>query len=121
MTPDYIIAEDQELPTIRFEWPDPATGDPYDFSTGWTWELHLVKDGETTASLSVSTGFTGDNEYPNVVYTPTSDVFASLGGTSSVDYKLKLIAVRQADSYRWEFARGNNPIIRVEKAITAAT
>ena len=64
MAVSYEIGE--ELDDIHVSWPDPATGLPRDFSTGWTFELKIGQLG-AVAVVTKTTGIVGDDVFPNIV------------------------------------------------------
>lgn len=70
MAVEYEIGE--ELDDIHISWPDPNTGEPRDFSTGWTFELKVGMLG-SVAVLTKTTGITGNNVFPNIVIAFAAD------------------------------------------------
>jgi hypothetical protein len=70
MAVSYEIGE--ELDDVKISWPNPETGEPRDFSTGWTFEFKVgVLD--SVAVLTKTTGITGAATFPNITIAFAAD------------------------------------------------
>jgi hypothetical protein len=60
----YEIGE--ELDDVKISWPNPETGEPRNFASGWTFEFKVGQLGQV-ATLTKTTGITGSATFPNIV------------------------------------------------------
>jgi hypothetical protein len=90
--PEYI--KGAELDDTTITWNDPD-GDPYDFSSGYTFTLKVGEKGQD-ATFTKTTGITGAATSPNVtvVWATTGELNSLAAGT----HVLQLAARRTSDS-----------------------
>lgn len=96
MSARYFVGAD--LPDLAIRWKD-RSGNPIDFSSGYSFQLKVTRLGQTTALFTKNTGFTGaamDPTAPNltVAWATTGE----LNNLAAGPYTVHITATRTADS-----------------------
>ena len=94
----YDYRTDSELPVVPIYWQD-ATGDYYDFSSGWTFTVLVVDASTREVKLTKTSGITGaegDADTPNIVIAWAAGEMATIGAGHR---EVMLNARRSADSF----------------------